>query len=649
MLSYLFAASLMLGHQGQGPIILPTPWVFLRPVGTGVHPPASSTKEFVASPKLNVTYTVNFTDTGLDDADEDYGFYCCNDCFGERHDDHEDCNFSCDERDDPAYHADVVPADFEDSGALNQGSPGMKDIGFDFSLEPDAAPLFVSAIQRTVDDALNNSDTFVDVPCWNDYPCEHSFRPVVDELYSVDVTYVDHVGIMRGGQLVFDDDPPRTLHLGTASIPTGELADAEYTVDCMCDPHFFATSTEPVGYQEWRPTLLNAGALQANWTKTTDADMGLKWTLPTPSIDLKLSKALDLTDRYSTGLYLWSGSRWNVCGLQDQLKLGIKTDIPDMNHINVSVMNPYSFPITLAIPPGTLFKCNNHSAQNMVSTSGGWLKAGPYQWASTTLGVGQSQADAKGFFALDGACTQLHKPMPQSGLQYTIFPDTNYALCRLARSINQEHFKGPWDQVKVWILTDQPTLEEIRKAVVFKPNEDAYLRALMADESVAKADLLNPKYRRCFEPSLIVAKGAELKADEWLVRKFEMFGPTDLSAWVTAHLDQFHPEAGADDLQHCANVASALCESSSPDIEKAGLAFLSAVPSDQRSAFAKAGGLAGLSLLIEGSDPSLVGQGLSVAEAWVDPASRLGLLNLAPSMPPDLKSRAAALLQKIAA
>jgi hypothetical protein len=248
----------------------------------------------------------------------------------------------------------------------------------------------------------------------------------------------------------------------------------------------------------------------------------------------------------------------------------------------------------------------------------------------------------------------MHKAEPKAGVKYAFSQPTNSATVRLAQKVASENFRGSWDQIRMWIITDQASREDMAKVLLPRPRAGLYLNCLFEVNQITGTDLSTPKFKACVDPAHIIGSAASREATDWYVDFWMRNDPKTLANWLGQHRSDlvtecFGPNTGNAQAAHVADLCNALCSSAAPALVECGMNLLAkTVPADKRALVAKGHGLEGALSHLTGTDAKLAARALDVAELYKDPASKHCLMNVNEALEPALKARAAKLFGEIA-
>jgi len=130
-------------------------------------------------------------------------------------------------------------------------------------------------------------------------------------------------------------------------------------------------------------------------------------------------------------------------------------------------------------------------------------------------------------------CLEMSQPEPRSGQKFRLVPPRTPGLAKLARMTRASRFRGPWDQMRLWIATDMATYAEIRKKLIPSPGPDTYLRELHNVVKAGAIHLGHPKVERMTDLSLLLGENVNPEAAGWLVKHRLLTSPDATIAFLT--------------------------------------------------------------------------------------------------------------------
>jgi hypothetical protein len=578
-------------------------WIFVYCVGLGVQFPASqeptTPDQLPPSPKsvevkladnagVRITYT--FAKPHLVEAP---GFMCHNDCNGEKHVAHAQCDSSCDTN-CKDNHLVTAPALFQQNfGDTTKFDNSVKQFG----LKEDRNFLHNQSLGAL--EELGDSHKFDHKFQWQHWcssPCARSFRNPQYYVFDVVATlqlYRDTPD--KDGKPIRTQGPKTDVRFLSVSIPTGKYTQSKEYVYCRC-----AVVEE----------------------------------------DLKQDGG-DANDKNGHGgkIIIEENGKEHVCTTNEVQKYAIVCVAQDMNECTWSAENPSDHPVDVCVYPGQELICTDPDYQDLCCTSATRLHL-PAKKGSGPATLERVSGSGS------VACTQMSKQMPSAKVGFKIGSGSSPELCRLAIFNSQESFRGPEGQIRMWIVTDKASLADIQQHMLFpKPTPAMYLRSLYAVGTVGGVDVALPEYRGCLTANLLAAVGVDAKTINWYVSQFPASVPSGLGSLGADDFADWWSEKGARyGDQSAADLANALCSSTNPKLRDFGVRFLSEfVPKDHRLAVAVKGGLSAVGMWLTRADAPGAAKSLDILEAYAAPTVQFFALNANPALPAELKARAAKL------
>jgi hypothetical protein len=427
---------------------------------------------------------------------------------------------------------------------------------------------------------------------WNKTPCTTSTRHQGFVSYKVQADYQ----FMRNdlgpdGRKIPVKGPSGTWDYGTVDVPKGDLQDGTTRVRCRC------------------------------------------------------SVVSDNLDNEETGLVIEEDGKKEFATAQ-KTEESLSIDCPSMNECILTCSGTVASDCRMTIGPGTVLRCVDGSCQDEVVTEGVSFMCGPNVQVSLHTRPLEQSAGTRA----SAACLNMHKAEPRSGVKYVFALPSKGSAVQLARKTASERVRGSWDQIRLWIVTDHASHDDIVKVLFPRPGPGVYLQSLYDVAILTGLDVTSSEYKDCLDPGLIIGSVASREATEWYVDLWAKREPKALATWLNQHKDDFtstcfSANATEGQIAHGADAFNALCSSGNPLLAEAGLMGLEKiVPSDKRGQLAASHGLEGALGLLAGGDTKLAEHALKVAELYRDPASAHLLLNASDE---GIRARAAKLFSEI--
>lgn len=495
---------------------------------------------------------------------------CVLTCKGNKHIKHTDCDLSCDTPCPANVHR------FSFTGRAKNRSKAMEKAEMDADnlvratgADPHAAN-WTSYYTRALRNARHMAEQLRNyaVPCWNDAPCTTWKRVygVARYEFRVTGTLTENGYYMSKGVKTSYQARNRGTHTETVAdiwLPQDDHVDWHVDYKCKCEP-----------------------AKVKDFGKGDGPNKG------------KGEKSI------WDGFLLWDDDEDVIETPNDKVRLLI-TGI-DLNHVHIEVQNDLDEGITLLLGGGLILTPKDGSTQSMTLL------------VETKLVVA---AHSTGSVDARSACIEMNKKEPTSSSVFTLSKQTNSALRDLASITNASRFRGPVDQARVWILTDHATYDQIKDHLIPSPTKGQYLNALYDVAQANGVDIEDPKFKPCFDPSLLVSTTARAEAVEWMVRHLDRTNPGTLSDLAGKYGKEIADTLGAKaddiDIAHVTELVRSLCSCSSAHGRMAGLSLLlNAVPESRRDSIVSKGGLEEVICSTESEDPKEQEKALEVLDVY---------------------------------
>lgn len=529
---------------------------------------------------------------------------CINTCEGKKHGKHESCDLSCDVRCVEVFgpdfkHSLSIDNNFEevaDDGVSRPARSHTTTIGQDF--DRGGLPEIVSpsnlllAIKLAITSELPNPKR-LRVACWNTVPCSSS---VMMGKTRRAVYRADYVIWLRQDDGTMTEGPKRTLRFLVESPQEQEKPEDFQpripTVSCKCE-----ILQEPPKETGFLP-----GYIGDDEYALLDED-GTKRTLTGKVI------ASTVTDIV----------------------------VHDMNRATFTVAaGPYR---RVDIPAGWELECTRGGGQNTQLQENLSIIVMPWpQTIQVTLAP----------VTLRVLCLQIDKPEPTPDMTYRLVPPTSPGLARLARHVRGSSFRGPWDQTRLWIATDFASHKKISEVLFPPPSKAMYLREMHLAARLHAVHTDDPRLQKIMELELLAQEKNDPEAAAWLLSSKLRENAKATTDWIRTHARDFHAiysDAGAPN--YMARLARAALETlGDAGANVAATLLVECVPEQHRKTTADSEN-AGYAKAFFGAttDAAAAGRMLDWLEKAMPSDVRSVALNIADSLPANLKSRAAKLTE----
>lgn len=245
-------------------------------------------------------------------------------------------------------------------------------------------------------------------------------------------------------------------------------------------------------------------------------------------------------------------------------------------------------------------------------------------------------------------CTEINKPEPTADMTYRLVPPRHAPLARAAQIARVSNFRGPWDQMRLWIASDQATYKEVEDKLFPPPLESQYVTALRQLAQAGAIDPMEARYQRLMEARLVFMPVPDLAAVRWLVMMRATSDPAKLCAEVRGLAKEIaavlEEEGGARLVGEVVGLLA--LEAGDEGVRTALWCVETAVPEAHRRAVVDAG--SELALALERTKDADVATALL---DWIEKhkpmAATAGLATINPELPTALRERALGLAKGI--
>lgn len=218
------------------------------------------------------------------------------------------------------------------------------------------------------------------------------------------------------------------------------------------------------------------------------------------------------------------------------------------------------------------------------------------------------------------ACMEISKHEPTAKIKFKLVPPSNQGVVNLATLSSKSRSLGPFDQARIWILTDQAKIEEINKRMLPGVTEGQYTNALFDVSTVGCVDLASGKYAACLGPSLLSGATASSDATHWLVEMLAAQNPKALTGYLKSDAAKFakllNGAPDQFDIGHTADLCDALVGCTVSDVRSAGLVFMLALPDSKRADLIGKGALDSLRVCLNSNDAIQAKRAMDVAISY---------------------------------
>lgn len=528
-------------------------------------------------------------------------FSCDTICQGKKHSKHETCDLSCDTpcalSEQRGNHLVFLDPQTEDLGEKDEKpkKPNIQSIGEAFTAFGMPTMANASVVLRSVSrSALTSTGSryvaTVEKSCWNKTPCSsstmfvNSIRLVVKFEYQL---------LAIENQKVVDQSPVRSLRMAVISVPKEAdrvFSPSEPTVSCKCE-----VKQEPPKETGFIPGYINQ--------------------------DEYAYCESEGTKRVATGEMI------------SQMVPSIA--VQNMNRAIFTVAPGHG---TCFIPAGWELECTSGGGQNVQLQEDLVIQVLPWP------------QKIEAFLApitLRTLCLQIDKPEPNPNMTYRFVPPSRPSLMRLARGVRASNFRGPWDQMRLWIATDYATYAKIRDVLLPTPSRRTYLYELYVAAQALTFSPFDKRAESMMETALLAEPQNDLAAASWLLRMNLARNAKATADALKSNAQKFHPLFSDPKFsEYMANLAEVASQADDEHSARAAVRLLTdCVPAEKRAEVASHDGAWQVgAMLMTTEDPKVATVVLDYLEAFKPPCTTMACMNVSPALPQQIKDRAAKLI-----
>ncbi len=382
---------------------------------------------------------------------------CFKECLGEKHFVHAQCNDSCDAQ---------CPTEHRGENRLRwryvqYEGDSYSEAADKFGVKMDEMAVFTRAEQDSGMDGMHDNPALTvkwNYACWNEDPCSDSRRalPVIVEKVKV---------ISQFYRLNIQPDGSTTRTQGPKVVATHSVQRATSNPETKSPPHVSCRCE----------LIVKDGGVMADPPK--DVQVAMTGT------------TADGTVRALTG--------------SEIKELDIQVVAEDMNHAELSCNASTTFQ-SISCPAGWELQCVDGSAQDTQIVENLTLPTGQVFLASLVYGGNlRPKVDA---FTM---CLNIKKKEPNKKLKYRLQPPSTPWALRSAQYAAKSPRRGPWDQVRTWIIMDTASYDAIAKVLVPPPSPATYMRELKNADEIGSISAQNPKVLALYETDFLAVPGVE--------------------------------------------------------------------------------------------------------------------------------------------
>lgn len=196
----------------------------------------------------------------------------------------------------------------------------------------------------------------------------------------------------------------------------------------------------------------------------------------------------------------------------DPKSLGISTGInlvgQNLNYTDFGITGTMSQGI---LTPGTVLWSSNPKVQDEAVILGAIRTTFSFDWS-------ESDFDAPSA-PLRTMCINMAKEQPDASTKFHVGGIHDFTLMRLCQQIANTRNRGPWDQAKLWIWTDNASYASIKEKLIPAPTPAQYREALYDILRTGQTTARQSQLVKLLQPSMLMSVGTNPNALVWAVQQ----------------------------------------------------------------------------------------------------------------------------------
>lgn len=117
------------------------------------------------------------------------------------------------------------------------------------------------------------------------------------------------------------------------------------------------------------------------------------------------------------------------------------------------------------------------------------------------------------------ACLNMNKKEPTPSTRFVPMPARDSKLVLLAQEIQESRFRGPWDQARVWLYTDEPTYAKLGDVLLPNVSKATYLQCLREVADYAPRRRNGSEWGTLITPDILFDANGDERALQWGARQ----------------------------------------------------------------------------------------------------------------------------------
>lgn len=454
--------------------------------------------------------------------------WCFFDCYGHKHSNHGECDYSCDEPCDVIHGMSSMWAYFElNATAFYQLGTDLEKVwpgaGAPGPTQSIVSSSFADYIQQVTGYRVRlPKDHFAG-------PCSAAYRRFGYHEYKLRLHVSISTSGTRGGQSV-NESKDATIDIGSIFQPdVSRPYKAANYVSCWCERDKYHALFDP---------------------KRTATGL-------TPYTGLQAFGGTD--GPYNLPKLSFTGRDINVLDVED-----------------------FDDGVVIYFPGGETFIPDDPDYQEVVTLYGGLVNFDTFRSIPAANGpavLGPHKAE------VPIACLQMNKKQPDSHVHYTLAKQHDPVLRNLALVAEWENVHGPWDQARLWIYKDHATLEKVNNKLMLGVPPGRYMQALYEVMHDGGVDLTQPDYKGLLEPKLVWDAFGNRDSTIWFITTLALVDPDGLAKELTSGSAAWGAKLQDNDRDypHAVNIIDAIGRCLAPQVRETLPLVIAALPDSART------------------------------------------------------------------
>ncbi|MDI9637401.1 hypothetical protein QPK87_10790 [Kamptonema cortianum] len=229
----------------------------------------------------------------------------------------------------------------------------------------------------------------------------------------------------------------------------------------------------------------------------------------------------------------------NSLNLPEYVSLNITGE--DMNYANVSFTCSTGQDAEFYLPAGSTLIPNDPSIQDMITTE-------PVRFAlakHASLHPAGDIMEQK----VRVMCLQMPKKEPTKSTKFAPALSTDPRTSVLAQLTGASRFSGPWDQARLWMLTDNATFDEINKRLSPKLSPRRFIMMMRESNDAGVLNDKTLKDEKLLDPKVLLTPGTATDDVHWYVSAMALVDPNTLAKSVRDNMRVYANMAKGEDAE----------------------------------------------------------------------------------------------------